>query len=285
MRRIELKTTTFILFCMIFLTGCAGPFHYSTYKHDFENQNSQVRDNNRNYVLFSNFDIPQAEGRTVRRTDTRHIHLYDVTEDIDYIGTMPVTGFEGSSMMGIGSFIEYSAPIGRRIFMLVFANTSLISKDFKDYHVDFIETNVDINKRTFISVSLQHHGFSSHMMMSPLYGGGLLPYFTTIDFDDKQFNTCSTIQGDRDNIIANIDQYMIGQNINPKQKYFRNYCGFLANPRKFVLTINETGYDEFKKSKETILRLKNDNLENWRKSPKKNPIFPLIQPYLNSNNN
>lgn len=280
--KLSIKSLIYFFTVSFFLTGCAGIHQYDFSKQKFQSQTLQEH-NGTNFVIFTDFDIPQKEGRSMRSSDVIEVDVYDVTEGNKYIGNMIVNGFVGAkSMFSWGSYIEYEAPLGNRVFMLVYANTSLTSKDSVEYHIDFIEAKIRQENRTYISISLQYKGFSSHMMKSFLYGGGLQPFFTLLDIKDQDFDYCSNIQWDKEeNVQKNIEGYMQNNAINLKQKYFKNYCGMLANPHKTRRKINPDKYDEFNKSQSNIQRLKDENFPLWKQSMKRNPMFPLIQPSLN----
>lgn len=278
-----IKMSLHFVFLLFFLSGCMGAYKYDFSNKEFKSQNNKENNSTINYVIFSNFDIPHTESRAVRTSDRIEVNIYDVTTENKYIGRMDLVGFLGSKMMfDRGNFIEYEASVGQHIFMLVYANTSLMSKDFTDYHVDFIKADVTKEKRTYISISLKQKGLSTYMMKSFIYGGGLLPFFTLVDIDDKYFDYCSTLKWDNEeNAKISIEQYMQDNSINLNQKYFKNYCGMLANPKKVSILINPDKYDEFNKTQANVQKLKDENLPLWLKSINKSFVFPLIQPSLN----
>lgn len=283
--KLYIKSLFYFLALSFFLTGCAG-----VYKYDFSEQKFNLQtikdQNDTNFVVFTDFDIPQNQGRSMRTSDVIQVNVYDVTEGNKFVGRMHVNGFiGGKNIFDRGSFIEYEGSLGHHVFMLVYANTSLITKDSVEYHIDFIETEIRKENRTYISISLQYKGLSSHMMKSFLYGGGLQPFFTLVDMKDKDFDFCSNIQWDKQEIVQkNIEDYMQNNSINLNQKYFKNYCGMLANPHKTRMIINPDRYDDFNKSHQNIQLLKDENFPIWKQFIKRNPIFPLIQPSLNRTN-
>lgn len=275
----------FIAIVVVF-SGCTPLYNYNNRTPNFAlyDLNNSLPD--KNDVIFSGFDIPQPVTRSESmRVPVRFVHLFDVTDQIEYIGTFPSGPFEGAYFdVGFGTFFEYNSPLGLRTFMLVLANTSLFApSDLEKYHTDFIQVNVSKKNLTHISIAYRYQGLGlmSHSNHNLITGGGLLPFFTQIDVDDKYFQSCEKITGDRDSRINQINEYITNQSINPNQKFFKNYCGMLASRFRTVLTSNENGYMEFEKNKAIFVMLKEKRLPEWKKTTNRNMIFPLIQPNLN----
>lgn len=272
-----------LIFFSIFFSGCVTPvYHYNNVMHDFAPKDLNNSQSTKNGVIFSGFDIPQPKTRIERRdTPFRFVHLFDVTDQVEYIGTLPGDPFSGALFdVAFGTFLEYNAPVGRRTFMLVFEDVTLLSSNGLDkYHTDFIQVNISKDHLTHISVAYRYHEseFLSDASHNLIANGGLWPFFTEIKMDDKYFQSCTNIIGDRESRINQINEYMTSQSINLNQKYFKNYCGMLCSRFRDILSINENANQEFEKNKNIFINLKEERLPRWQKTIRRNSIFPLIR--------
>lgn len=263
----------FIIFLSaILLSGCLG-YHFNT---NFQKQPIQEVSSNQGYVLFSDFDIPQPVKRAFQVSSagyalTDSVDLYDITDDIIYIGPMyihpPV--FKNSA-----SFIEKHLPIGKRIFMLTHTSKMWGIPLNIDY-ADFIEVNVTNDRTTYISISFYAENRKS---LIGLTTQSTVPKFTQVLFDDKAFEYCSKLTGDQESKEQNISNFMQQSSIDPRQKFFKDYCFMLGHNRKAFTVLDAKGYESFEKEKPKIQEFKNQALPKWQKSVFKNKAFPLIQP-------
>lgn len=280
-----MKIVIIFISIVVIFSGCTPLYNYNNRTSNFSLYDSNNSLPDKNEVIFSGFDIPQPITRIeMQNTPIRFVHLFDVTDNLEYIGTFPSGPFDGATFdIAFGTFFEYNSPLGLRTFMLVLTNTSLLApSNLEKYHTDFIQVNVSKKNLTHISIAYRHQKLMSNQNYNFFTSGGLLPYFTQIEIDNKYFQTCAKIKGDRDSRINQVDEYMINQSISPNQKYFKNYCGMLASRFRTVLTSNENGYMEFEKNKATFSSLKEKRLPEWKKTFNRNKIFPLIQPNLNN---
>lgn len=264
---IQLKNLLFFLIIGIFFYGCVAPFDV---KKTFSPQSLYITQN-KGYVIFADFDIPQAVTRKFMVSNgivtSSLVKIYDVTDEIKFIGYIGVS----PPVLDLSkSFIESSIPFGKRIFMLV--EEERFMGMTTNYRTDFIE--IDVKKNTITKIAL-----SLYPDKKTLLGDWTLrPKFTQISIDDKTFDICSNNAGDSDTKEQNIINFMRQEHIDPQQKYFKNFCKMLSSERKNILTLNEKSQEDFEKNKAKIEEVKKRDFPEWEKTMNKNRIFPLIQP-------
>lgn len=252
MRLIFISILVFIL-----LTGCSAPTY--SMKPQFTPNTSVSTD--MGSIKFSTLDTSKWDVAYtfVFGTHPLPFSIYDITNDLQYIGSMQTTGL---------NFIEYTPPLGRRILMLTSNGLHAISPF---YHTDFIE--VDITKDQITHIAISQSGFRQ------------MPYFHEILMKDKDFDFCSQ-PNDESYIPDNkMNNYMSEHGIDPNAKYFKKYCTMLSNKYKFIIVPNQNAYNEFESRKAKIQNLKDKDFPEWKKDYSKQEVFDLLKPISVADNN
>lgn len=241
----------------ILLTGCSAPIN--SVKPQFTPKPSASTD--LGSIKFSTLDTSKWDiaYTFVFGTNPLPVTIYDITDDLKYIGSMQTAG---------SSFIEYTPPLGHRIFMLTSNALHAISPF---YHTDFIEVNITKDKITHIAIS--QSGFRQ------------MPYFQELLMKDKDFYFCSQ-PNDESYISDNkMNNYMSENGIDPNAKYFKKYCTILSSRYKSILIPNQNAYNEFESRKAKIQNLKEKDFPEWKKDHTKQETFNLLKPILVSDIN
>lgn len=239
---------------LILLAGCSAPL--ATLKPEFTPLSATPE--NKGHVLFSLFDVPKGNGELFLRfmfgyPQGIEASVFDVTDGLIYLGSFqPAKG---------GNFIEYDAPVGKRIFMLTFPN---FPKPLALDHTDFIEAVVTKNNTTHIALSQ--------------YGLRKMAYFTEIKMQDKNFDYCSHLTGKYDIRDENINKYMSAEKIDENAKVFMSYCRALSNNFKSILTPNTAGYTMFEQNKIKVQSLKEKYMPEWKEHYVRIEPFDLLRP-------
>lgn len=250
-----MKFTLLATIMLVLLTGCSAPL--STLKPEFIPLAATPKD--KGHVIFSLFDIPKGNGELFIRFMfgmPRGINasVYDVTDGLIYLGS-----FEADKG---GGFIEYDAPLGKRVFMLAFPE---FPKPLAIDHTDFIE--VDVSKEKTSHVALSQQGLRQ------------MSYFSELELEDRHFEYCTGLTGKYDIREENIEKYMSTERIDINAKYFMGYCRTLSNNFRRILTPNSNGYEMFEQNKIKVQSLKEKYMPEWKQNYVKQQPFNLFQPY------
>jgi hypothetical protein len=227
---------------LILFAGCSAPL--STLKPDFTPLVTTPE--KKGHVIFSLFDVPKGNGEQFLRfmfgfPQGIEASVFDVTDELIYLGTFqPSKG---------GNFIEYDAPIGKRLFMLTFPD---FPKPLALDHTDFIEADIKKENTTHIALSQ--------------YGLRKMAYFTEMKIQDKNFEYCTHLTGKYDIRDENIKKYMMSEKIDENAKYFMSYCRALSNNFKFILTPNTAGYEMFDQNKIKVNAIKEKYMPEWKQN-------------------
>lgn len=249
-----MKFTIYIITVLVLLVGCSAPM--TDLKPQFTKK--ETLPNDRGHVVFNTFDVPKGNGELFIRFMfgmPRGIEasIYDVTDDLVYLGTYKA---------GRSGFLEYDAPIGKRVFMITFPD---FPKPLGIDHTDFIEVNVSKEKMTHIAISQ--------------YGLMQMSYLSEIAIEDKHFDYCTELTGKYDVREENIVKYMSANKIDPNAKYFLGYCRMLSNNFRSIITPNANGYASFEANKLKVQQLKEKNFQEWKKSYVRQDPFDMLQPF------
>lgn len=247
MRLVFISILVFLL-----LTGCSAPTY--SVKPQFTPNTSVFTDMGN--IKFSTLDTSKWDiaYAFVFGTHPLPVSIYDITNDLKYIGTIQTASL---------NFLEYTPPLGRRIFMLTSNGLHAISPL---YHTDFIE--VDITKDKITHIAISQSGFRQ------------MPYFHELLMKDKDFSFCS--QTNIESYISDdrMNQYMSEQGVDSNAKYFKKYCTMLSNKYKSIIMPNQNAYNEFESRKAKIQDLKDKDYPEWKKDHSKHEVFDLLKPIL-----
>lgn len=246
----RLSILSILLF--ILLTGCSAPIN--SVKPQFTPKTSVSAD--KGSVVFSTLDTSKWDVAytVVFGTHPLPVSIYDVTDDLKYIGTMHTSS---------SSFIEYTPPFGKRVLMLTSNGLHAISPF---YHTDFIE--VDITKEKMTHIAISQSGFRQ------------MPYFHELLMKDKDFDFCSQPNSEPYISDDKMNSYMSTQGIDPNAKYFKKYCNMLSSKYKSINVPNQNAYNEFEARKSKIQDLKNKDFSEWKKDHPTHEVFDLVKPIL-----
>lgn len=212
------------------------------------------------YLLGALAGAPQAGGHPFNVT------LYDVTdEDPKLIGMMSAQhGMSGGNPANMDyryGWIEYNAPVGKRIVMLT---TKGLSKG-SSLHTDFIEVNVEPGKVTHVTLSQ--------------YGIMRFAYFGEIDLSASNYQFCSGLAGsDKQKVKDTISQFMSEHDMPSNTRDFANYCRALAE-QDSVLQPADTLVQKFEDEKSSVVAIKNDQYVNWTRQAEKPEHYDLMKAY------
>lgn len=247
-----MKFSFILILLFILLTGCSAPIN--SVKPQFTPNTSVSA--NMGSIKFSTLDTSKWDiaYTFVFGTHPLSVSIYDITNDLKYIGTIQTNGL---------NFIEYTPPLGQRTFMLTLNGLHAISPF---YHADFIEVNITKDKITHIAIS--QSGFRQ------------MPYFHELIMKDKDFDFCSQ-PNDESYISDNkMNDYMSMHGIDLNAKYFKKYCKMLSSKYKSIIIPNQNAYSEFESRKAKIQDLKDKNYPEWKKDHSKQEVFDLLKPIL-----
>lgn len=240
------------IFLFILLTGCSAPTY--SIKPQFTPKTPVSSETGS--VVFSTLDTSKWDVAYafVFGTHPLPVSIYDITDDLKYIGTMHTSS---------SSFIEYTPPFGKRILMLTSNGLHAISPF---YHTDFIEVDITKDKMTHIAISQS--------------GLRQMPYFHELLMKDKDFDFCS--QPNNESYISDdkMNTYMSENGIDPNAKYFKKYCNMLSSKYKSINVPNQHAYQEFESRKAKIQDLKNKDFPEWKKDHTTHEVFDLVKPIL-----
>lgn len=236
----------------ILLTGCSAPIN--SVKPQFTPKTFVSTDMGN--VVFSTLDTSKWDiaYTFVFGTHPLPVSVYDITDDLKYIGTMQTSS---------SSFIEYTPPFGKRILMLTSNGLHAISPF---YHTDFIEVDITKDKTTHIAIS--QSGFRQ------------MPYFHELLMKNKDFDFCTQPLDEAYISDDKMNTYMSQNGIDLNAKYFKKYCTMLSSKYKSINVPNQNAYTEFESRKSKIQDLKNKDFPEWKKDHIKQEVFNLVKPIL-----
>lgn len=198
--------------------------------------------------------------------------IYDVTDEVHYFGNLVLGGVYVSR--GTVSWLEYQAPAGRRILMLVEAppkNTVALTGGSPLRQIDFIEVEAQPGKVKFIA--LTRHGFLSK------------PYFGEIQISETDRNTCESLttpsEESRDAWKARlerIDTFMVASGIDQYTRDFRLFCHTLSAPRRIVAPTAEA-IKQYAAIKADIEAARDANYPNWKAESTRHAPYDLMKIY------
>lgn len=256
----------FMLIMVLLLSGCQSMPPVHTQKVGFAGPPPQG-----GKVLVNAFHIPKDEpGVTLfyvlgalGGANTQvpfSAAVFDVTDEIRYVGLLD----SGSRYYGGGEWLEYDAPLGKRLFMLV-AGQGEFPDGRKGRHVDFAE--VDVQPGATRSLAISQYGFTK------------MPYFGEIVMAPEHRQFCQSLQSGgagkpRDAILS----YMQEQGINSNARDFVNYC--MATALQRVRVPNEHAYQRFAEHRAAFTALFTERYPDWKKEQKEPPVaYDLMRDY------
>jgi hypothetical protein len=264
------KNVLMVLFTVFLLTGCATYGLYD-WNRQFNQYHIQPSSSEKGYVIFSNFDVPQATDRTFYSyggvPGMAYVDIYDVTNELNHLGTCGVT-----APVGIieHTFMEQYLSVGKHTLMLITKNKEM--GEWKSL-TDFIEVNITKEHTTHIAIS-----FFKYKQL-PISGVWTYqPKFTQIILDEKLFDFCMQNVGDEEVKEQNLLNFMQRESIDSKQLFFKSYCQSFNANRKSVFFLTEKNHAKFIQEKSEIDEVYKRDYPLWQKSEDKNRVFPLIQP-------
>lgn len=166
--------------------------------------------------------------------------VYDVTDQTRYLGTMPVYSF--------GGWLEMEAAPGKRRLMLTLAGGSGIYAGGLGPHTDFIE--IEVKSGEISHVALSRHGFARY------------PYLHEITISPEHREHCLAMRGTPKERMAQTEQYMADNGINPYTRDFKAFCLLLAG-QKDVLKPTAEALKQFDAQRKVIEQVRNEQYGKW----------------------
>ncbi|MFA7242405.1 MAG: hypothetical protein WC091_20010 [Sulfuricellaceae bacterium] len=248
----QLKLHVLIASICLLLAGCQSVPYYER-----QPQFSPAPQPNQGRLLISRFNIPKADiglflyallapQQPPSRMFQRMISIYDVTEEIRYIGTMTDDDYS--------TWLEYNVHAGMRTLMLTRTLSHLFPAQGGHEHTDFLEIEVQPGVTHHVAIST--HGFNQET------------YFGQLTIEDRHRDACSSFGklGYRPLNDA-IEAYMTQNGIHPQADTFKPYCRSLARP--YIVKPNANALSEFNKARPAIEALRKNNYTAWKQEGEK----------------
>lgn len=258
-------------FICVLVVGCKTIPAY-----DVKNGFTSAPAKNKGRILISTFRIPKEEtGVSIFKflgalgganTNTKYsASIYDVTNDIQYIGTISSSNYDTARSFFNQKWVEYNPPVGKRLLMLT-SGFSVFPDENDSPHIDFVEVEARENKTNHVAITQ--------------YGYTQMPYFGIVKMSRGNYQFCSNLSKKipAKTLMLNIKNYMKSNKIDEHAIDFQKYCLSLAKEAKVILAKKETR-KLFLKSKPSLSTLKNDNYDQWLKSEDKLPPYNLMKSY------
>lgn len=183
--------------------------------------------------------------------------VFDVTDQVKYLGTLDWNEYGGAD------WLEASVPAGPRRLMLALTGRSSVVSAMPPGHVDFLDVDVKANAAAYVVMSRQ--GFAR------------FPYFYEIAISDQRANACSSLAGTRKERLANIDQYMAAQKIDPNTRDFKWFCMGLGD--KQIQTPTAEAMAQFAERRGALEKLRDERYAGWKAEAEERKPYDLMRSY------
>lgn len=178
--------------------------------------------------------------------------IFDVTEDIRYLGTLTVSW---------PFWLDFTSPAGKRTLMLT-AGPSSQKIDWQN--VDFIE--VDVRPSGISHVVISRYGFLSY------------PYFGEVQISDPNRKYCESLTGNPRAREKATRTHMAANGIDPNATDFVRFCRALSDHKRIVNPTDEARR-QFTELKPQLEKLRVEHYEKWKREAEKRTPYDLMRSY------